>query len=129
VVDELRVQLGEEGADAERLDVLTGFLRRELLELDVQDVTALSAGRPPAGTRAVDVAAVGALLVTLGKSAEGLRAVVAAVRKWLARGSTVKRTVRLEIGGDVLELSEATAADQDRLIGLFVSRHSISGGE
>jgi hypothetical protein len=30
----------------------------------------------------------------------------------------------LEIGGDVLELSEATVADQDRLIGLFIDRHS-----
>ena len=35
---------------------------------------------------------------------------------WLARGDE-SRTVRMEIDGDVLELSEATAADQDRLIG------------
>ena len=32
---ELRIQLTEEGADAERLAVLTGYLRRELLKLDV----------------------------------------------------------------------------------------------
>jgi hypothetical protein len=32
--------------------------------------------------------------------------------------------VRLELDGDVLELSQVTAADQQRLIELFVSRHS-----
>ena len=86
------------------------------------------AGEPPPGARAFDVIAVGGLLVTLGRSAEGLRAVVQAVRGWLARGQGTRRTVRLEIGGDVLELSEATAADQQRLVDVFVSRHAPGGG-
>lgn len=129
MTDELRVQLGEEGADAQRLDTLAGYLRRELLALDVQDVTALSDGPPPPGSRAVDVAAVGGLLVTLGRTTEGLRAVVTAVRNWLARGDATTRTVRLELGGDVLELSEATAEEQDRLVALFISRHAVSDAE
>ena len=83
---EVRVRLSEDGADAERLASLTGFLRQDLLQLDVQDVTALRAGEPPPGARAIDVAAVGGLLVSLSGSAEALRAVVAAVRKWLTRG-------------------------------------------
>jgi hypothetical protein len=83
---ELRVRVSEDGADAERLASLTGFLREELLQLDVQDVTALRAGEPPPGSRAFDVAAVGALLVSLSSHAEGLRAVVSVVRNWLARG-------------------------------------------
>jgi len=120
----LRLQLAEDGADAERLDALTGMLRGELLQLDVEDVTALRAGEPPAGARGLDVAAVGGLLVGLGGSADGLRSVISAVRAWLARGGGTRRTVRLEIGGDALELSEATVADQDRLIGLFISRHA-----
>jgi hypothetical protein len=121
---ELRLHMSEDGADAERLDALTGFLRQELLQLDVEDVTALPAGEPPPGSRGFDLAAVGGLVVTLSGSAEGLRAVVLAVRDWLARGQDARRTVRLEIGGDVLELSEASAADQQRLVGLFVSRHA-----
>lgn len=125
----LLVQLCEDGADAERLDTLTGFLRSELLQLDVADVTALRAGDPPPGARAFDMAVVGGLLVSLGRSAQGLRAVVSAIRTWLARGDGVRRTVRMEIGGEVLELSEATVADQDRLIALFVSRHSARQGE
>lgn len=129
VANELRVQLDEEGADDQRLDMLTGYLRRELLALDVHDVTTRSDGTPPPGSRAVDVAAIGGLLVTLGKSAGGLRAVVTAARTWLARGNTATRSVRLEIGGDVLELSAATTADQDRLVALFISRHSVSETE
>jgi hypothetical protein len=121
---ELRLHLSEDGADAERVDALTGFLRQELLQLEVEDVTGLRAGEPPPGSRAFDVAAVGGLLISLGGSAEGVRAVVLAVRKWLARGGGTRRTVRLEIGGDALELSEATAADQDRLVDLFVRRHA-----
>lgn len=125
----LQVHLGEEGADVERLDLLTSFLRRELLELDVADVTALSAGKPPAGARAFDIAAVGGLLVTLGQSTQGLRTVISTIRTWMARGEAAPRRVRLEIDGDVLELSEATAADQERLIALFVSKHSTEDGE
>lgn len=127
--DALRVELSEEGADTERLDTLTGFLRQELLLLDVEDVTTLRTDDPPPGARAFDVMMVGGLLVSLGRSAEGLRAVVSAIRKWLARGAGVRRTVRLELDGDVLELSEATEADQDRLIALFVSRHNRRRGE
>jgi hypothetical protein len=125
----LRVQLSEEDADAERLDALTGYLRGELLQLDVGDVSALRAGVPPPGARALDVAAIGGLLVTLGGSADGLRSVVSAVREWLRRGDGTRRMVRLELDGDALELSEASAADQERLIALFVGRHSKGDGE
>ncbi|MGH3695949.1 MAG: hypothetical protein ACRDRX_18480 [Pseudonocardiaceae bacterium] len=125
----VRVQLCEVGADAERLGTLTGFLRTELLQLDVQDVTAWRAGDAPPGTRALDVAAVGGLLISLGQSAAGLAAVVSTIRTWLARGDGVRRSVRVEIDGDVLELSEASAADQDRLIELFVGWHCAGHGE
>ena len=120
----LRVQLSEEDADAERLDELTSSLRQELLQLDVEDVTALRAGEAPPGARGLDVAAVGSLLVGLGGAAGGLSAVISAITGWLARGWGAHRTVHLEIDGDVLELSETSAADQDRLIGLFIARHA-----
>jgi hypothetical protein len=125
---ELRLQLAEEGADAERLAALTGYLRGELLQLDVEDVTALQAGEPPPGSRAFDVATVGALLIALGQSAEGLRSVVAAIRDWLRRGEGTQRTVRLELDGDALELSQASTADQAQLIELFVARHTTGEG-
>ena len=122
--DELRLHLSEEGADAARLAALTGYLRSELLRLDVEDVRSLPAGEPPPGTRAFGVATVGALMVALGQSAECLRSVVSAIRDWLGRGEGKDRTIRLELDGDVLELSQANAADQEQLIELFVRRHT-----
>jgi hypothetical protein len=121
---ELRLLLAEEGADEERLEKLAGFLRGELLQFEVEDVTALSAGAPPPGARSFEVAAVGGLLISLGHSAESLRAVVSAIRGWLGRGGGPRRTVRLELDGDVLELSGATARDQERLIDVFIGRHA-----
>jgi hypothetical protein len=128
MASELRLLLSEEGADDERLATLTGYLRTELLQLDVADVTSLPAGEPPPGARAFGAETVGALLIALGQGAEGLQSVVTAVQYWLARGAGTRRTVRLELDGDVLELSEASAADQKRLIDLFVSRHPAGSG-
>jgi len=124
--EELRLQLSEEGADAEQLDVLTRSLRQELLQLDVEDVTAQRAGKSPPGARGgLDAAQVGGLMVALGSDAQGLAAVMAAIKAWLARRHGARRSVRLEIGGDVLELSSATVADQDQLIRLFIGRHAV----
>jgi len=123
---ELRLQLSAEGADAEELDVLTRSLRQELLRLDVADVTAQRAGGPPPGARGgLNAAEAGGLLVALGSDIQGLSAVIAAIRAWLARHRGARRRVRLEIAGDVLELSSATLADQDQLIRLFVGRHAV----
>lgn len=125
---EVRLQLSEEGADAERLDVLTGYVQGELLHLDVEDVRRRQAGDVPHGARAVDVVALGGLVVSLGRTATGLKEVVAAVRRWLSGGDGVRRTVKIELDGDTLELSEVSAAEQDRLVDLFVRRHAGDGG-
>ena len=122
---ELRLHLSEDGADAERLAVLTGYLRAELLQVvDVEEVSALPAGEPPPGARVFSVVTVGALLITLGQSVEGLRSVVSVIRDWLGRREGTGRAVRLALDGDALELSQASAADQERLIELFIRRHS-----
>ena len=121
---DLRVLLDEDGADPERLDAVTGHLRRELDQLDVDAVRPLPAGQAPPGTRSLGAVTVGGLLVALGQSATGLAAVVTAVRTWLARSPGPARTVRLELAGDVLELSQVSAAEQDRLVELFLSRHT-----
>jgi hypothetical protein len=126
---QLNLLFMEEGASAERLDAMTGYLRQELLQLDVDDVRRASAGTAPPGARAIDVDALGGLVVTLGRSATGLRDIVAAIRRWLSRDDGVRRTVKIEIDGDKLELSQVSAAEQDHLIALFVNRHSIGEDE
>ncbi len=126
--DELRVHVAEDGADAERVDELARHLRDELLQLDIDDVRPLSAGESPAGSRALDVVAVGGLLVMLGRSAGGLTAIVSAISKWLTRGNEPTRKIRLEVDGDTLELSSVTATEQEQLISLFVGRHAMGEG-
>jgi hypothetical protein len=116
---ELRLQLSEEGADAERLAVLVGYLRAKLLRLDVEDVRAIPPGEPPPGARLVGVATVGALLIALRQSFEGLRSVMSAIKDWLRRGEGTGRAVRLELG-DALGLSQASVTEQERLIELRV---------
>lgn len=124
---EVRVHLSELGADAERQSDLARLLREELLHLDVEDVRPLTTGSAPPGARGLDVADVGSLLVALGQSANGLRAVITTVTSWLSRGD-VSRSVRLELDGDVLEISRASKADEARLVDLFVQRHTAEAG-
>jgi len=120
----LLVQVSEDDADAVRLDALAGYLRSELIQLDVDEISAVAAAEPPPGARTSAAEVAGGLLVSLGKSAASLPAVVSAVVDWLRRGLGPDRRVRLELEGDVLEISRASTGDQQRLIDLFVRRHS-----
>jgi len=115
----IRVTVGP-GADAEDVAEATLRLRRELLDLDVEAVELVPAGEPPPGSRAVDLAALGALVVTVAQS-QLLASVVAAVRSWLA-GSR-RRSIRLELGGDVLELTGVSSDQQRRLTDEWLRRH------
>jgi hypothetical protein len=109
----------EPGADAEEVAEATLQLRRELLDLDVETVENPRAGEPPPGSRAVDLAALGALVVTVAQS-QLLASVVAAVQSWLS--SSHRRSIRLELGGDVLELAGVSSAEQRRLTDEWLRR-------
>jgi hypothetical protein len=120
---EVLVQVDEAGADPERVDAVTRLLRAELVQLDVEDVSAVRGGPAPEGSRAFDVIAAGGLLVSLGSS-QMLRSLVSTVRGWLTRSPAGGRTVRIEVDGDVLELSDASREDQQRLVEMFLDRHA-----
>jgi hypothetical protein len=64
----LIVELSVEGGDPVELDELTRQLRAEVNELEVESVEQVSAGQAPGGTKAVDMAALGQLAVTLAPS-------------------------------------------------------------
>ena len=95
-------------------------LRRELLDLDVEAVELPRAGEPPPGTRAVELAALGALVVTVAQSPL-LGPVVAAVRSWLGRAP--ERSIKLELDGDALELTGLSSNEQRRLVDEWLRRH------
>ena len=116
----VQVVIGPDG-DAEEIAEATFQLRRELLDLDVDSVEIPGAGEPPPGSRAVDVAALGALVVHLADS-QLLAAVVTAVGSWLAASS--RRSIKLRLGGGDLELTGVSSQEQRRLTDEWLARHA-----
>jgi len=124
VVAEVDVSVVEVGADAEQLEELTRALRAEILTLDVESVVPRSNGEAPPGTRGVDAAAIGALVVSVAPALGALARLVTTVVDWLRRGGT-QRTVRLKIGDDELELSGASSAMQQQLAMDWIRAHAL----
>jgi hypothetical protein len=111
----------EPDADAEELAELTAHLQEELLELQVDAVELAREGKPPPGAKAMDVLGLGTLLVTLVKSAGGLGTLVSTVHRWL---SGQPRTVRIELDGDILEMTGISSSSQEELITDWITRHA-----
>ncbi|MGH3645801.1 MAG: hypothetical protein ACRDTM_01265 [Micromonosporaceae bacterium] len=113
----------EDGADEGRLEELSLRLREELLALAVQSVEPRRDGEAPEGTRAGAAEIAGALVVSLQPTVQLVGAMIAVVRNWLRRRGA-QTTVRIEIGGDVLELSGADSQTQQRLVDHWIAEHS-----
>jgi hypothetical protein len=97
-------------------------LRAELLDLELDVTSQSSSGTTPAGSKAAG-ASLGTLLVTIARP-ELLIALVTAVRNWMA--ARRHGSVRLEIGGDVLELTGVSSAEQRRLADAWLHRHRLT---
>ncbi|MGW7634414.1 hypothetical protein [Streptomyces decoyicus] len=116
---------GASDTDADELQSLGEQLRRALLELDVEDVQLARQGAAaPAGAKPGEVIAVGALVVTTVPLL--VRQVLQLVDTWLRHRPL--RSVTVEIDGDTIELGNASAEDQRRLIDAFVSTRSPQAG-
>ncbi|MGH3714369.1 MAG: hypothetical protein ACRDT4_13040 [Micromonosporaceae bacterium] len=113
----------EDGADDGRIEALSLRLREELLALAVQSVERAPGGAAPDDTRAGAAEVAGALVVSIQPTIQLVGALVAVVRDWLRR--TGRNTVvRIEIGGDVLELSGANSETQQRLVDHWIAQHA-----
>ena len=109
-------------ADAAELAELIGLLRADLLETDVEAVELVREQGAPPGTKAVDAVAVGKLLVELSQTVPVLRSVIAAVRGWVSRRGV--RSVKIQLDGDVLEITHASGEEQHRLVDAWIARHA-----
>ena len=106
------------GDDAGELDELTGLLRSELLDLDVQSVEQLSDEEIPEGAKGVaDIA--GWLVVNLGPDA--ILTVVTKVTDWVTRN---RREVEVSYGGDTLKLGKATREQQQRIVDAWLAKNA-----
>jgi hypothetical protein len=120
VVMTVGIQAGDD-ADASEVAVATDHLRRELLEFDDVEVAPVPGGEPPPGSRAIDPATVGALLVTVANS-QLFGRIVSAIRTWL--GAQPERSITVEIDGDSLVLTGVSSEDQIRLADEWFARHA-----
>ncbi len=121
----LQVALADPEADAEELDVATANLSRELRELDVDGVER-PAEPAPEGARSAELAEIGALIVTLATTPAVLSSVLKTVEAWLS--SRGRRSARLELDGDVIELSGLSSRDQRRLMDEWIARRGAESG-
>ncbi len=116
---EIRVSVDDPSAGDEERESLSLALREELLSTDVGDVHPVSTGPAPEGSRGVDAAAVGQLLVTVPASLAAVAELINAVRGWLGRAGD-GRTVELTLGGNSLRLGRASTPEQERLVEAFL---------
>jgi hypothetical protein len=114
----LVLETDEEARDVEEA---TARLRRELLSLDVDSVERAPGGAAPEGTRAVDLASIATLIVTVAQGAAALAPLVTAVQAWLAARSS--GTVKLEIDGDKIEIPARMTPVQQRAVDAWLARH------
>jgi hypothetical protein len=110
----------DEHDDQEELLELGRRLRAELLDLDVESVNWPQPDMIPDAAKAVSGLA-GMMAVRLGKAA--LKAVLTKIRDWIARTG---RSVEVTIGGDTIKLTNATPAQQETLINVWLARHAPS---
>lgn len=103
------------------LEELTAAMRRELLQLDVQSVDRVSAGPPPDGAKGIELAELGALIVSIGKATPVLGQVVSVIEAWAARSPN--RTVKLTLDGDTLELDGVSEREQRQVVRDWMARH------
>jgi hypothetical protein len=112
---QLDLGLGEDAA-AEELDEAARDLLRELGELDVE-ASRVFLGPPPPGARAVEVAALGSLVLKVGGKAWG--PVARVLQGWLSRRSG--RTIKMTLGSDTIEISGGSASYQRQMIETFLA--------
>ena len=116
----VRVSVSEPSADGPEIERITHRLRRELLDLEVEDVRPAVAGDAPAGAKGIELLQLGTLLVTLVKSGGMLSQVADLVRSWVTRNDSLQ--VSLEVGDAKLTVTGASAAERSQLIDAWIAR-------
>ncbi len=111
----------DDDVSSREMEELTAAIRRELLQLDVESVERVSGGPAPEGAKGIELAAIGELIVTLGKATPVLGQVVQVIQAWAARGP--KRTVKLTLAGDTLELNGMSEKEQHQVVKDWMARH------
>jgi hypothetical protein len=106
-------------ADPEEVERLRVQLRQELAELDVEAVETVTGPATPEGAKALDLVAIGTLVVKLGPAALG--AVTKAIEAWASRDA--RRSITVKMGdGEAITLTGVTDAERERLVDVWIAR-------
>jgi hypothetical protein len=113
-------------ADPAEVDALTTALRAEILEVDEVDrVDQASAGPAPEGSKGLDVAAIGALVVGVTPGVQAVAKVIEVVRNWLANRPPSTPPLQMTIGDKSITVV-ADKKQQDVLVAAFVAALTTS---
>ena len=93
---DLLIELSLEGGDAAELDELTRQLQTEVGELNVDSVESVSAGAAPPGTKALDMAAIGQMMVTLAPTV--IPPLFDLLRSWVDRKPSTPVKIKVKVG-------------------------------
>jgi hypothetical protein len=128
VTTDLVLAVSENDADDPYLEELALRLRAELLQTDVGSVEPATSGEAPEGTRSALALVAGSLIASMTTPGQ-ISSVVGVIVGWLrnSRGSK-ERTVRIEIDGDVIEVTGAEDETEKRLVDTFIARHAPPPG-
>src|SRR5690349_12973806 len=112
------VELSLDGGDSEELDELTRQLRSEVQELDIESVHEVSEGVAPAGTKGVDMAAVGQMAISLAPSL--IPPLFDLLKSWVERKPSTPVKVTVKVGRKTAQIeydpTKTAAKDLDVLV-------------
>ena len=112
------VELSLEGGDSVELDELTRQLRSEVQELDIESIHEVSEGVAPAGTKGVDMAAIGQMAISLVPSI--IPPLFDLLKSWMERKPSTPVKVTVKIGRKTAQIeydpTKTSAKDLDLLV-------------
>lgn len=115
---ELLIELSLKDGDASELDELTRQLRTEVDELDIYAIKQVSEGDAPTGTKAVDMAAIGQMAVSLAPSV--IPALFDLLKSWVQRKPSTPVKVTVKIGRKTAQIeydpTKTSAKDLELLV-------------
>ena len=122
MTEDIRVEfMSGPDADPEEIDALTRALRAEILEVEEVDrVEQATAGPAPDGSKGLDVAAIGALVVGIAPGAQAVAKVIEVVRGWLANRSSSTPPLQMSIGDKTITVV-ADKEQQEELVAAFIA--------
>jgi hypothetical protein len=93
---QLMVEVVLDGGDTDELDALTRQLWMEMEELNIDSIERVSGGPAPQGTKAVDMAAIGQMAVTLAPAI--IPPLFELLKSWVERKPSTPVKIKVRVG-------------------------------